>query len=829
MTTMLRTGAPTGPDTTHRRRLVVIGNGMAGARAVEEILARGGGDLFDVTMIGDEPYGNYNRILLSGVLSGEAEPRDIFINPLAWYEENGVALLAGARVAGIDRDERRVRTDDGAEVPYDLLILATGSRPFLPPIDGLLAEDGGLRPGAFAFRTIDDCAAIAAHARGCGRAVVIGGGLLGLEAARGLLTHDVSVEVVEAGPHLMGQQLDTEGGRILARTLEGMGIGVRCGAATVAVTGDGAVTGLRFADGSEVACDMVVVAAGIRANAGLAADCGLPVGRAVVVDDQMRTADPSIYAVGECAEHRELVYGLVAPLWEQARVLADHLTGALPAAAYEGSRVATKLKVMGVDLAVMGEKEPRDEHDEVVRFSDPRRGVYKSIVVRDGRLVGATMLGDVSRVPLLTQAFDKGTPLPEDRLEMLFDVGPPTAGPSVGDLPDDAQICNCNGVTKGAIACCAAEGGLSVAGVMKATRAGTGCGSCKDRVAEIVEWASGGEAAADPSADWYVPGVPLPKAELTAEIRSRDLRSVSAVFDALAGGVDDPGSKMGLTSLLRTIWGPNELGDERDARFINDRVHANIQKDGTFSVVPGISGGVTSADELRRIADVADKYGVPMIKITGGQRIDLLGVAKEDLPGMWQDLGMRSGHAYGKSFRTVKTCVGSEFCRFGVGDAVSLGIAIEERYKGLEAPAKLKLAVAGCPRNCSEAMVKDVGVVAIEGGRWEVYVGGAAGATVRRGDVLCTLPSPDEVITMTGRFIQYYRENARWLERTYDFVPRVGLAELRAVLVDDRDGDAARLDAEIARSVQGYEDPWAADAARPATPNQFAAPIAVGS
>ena len=828
MTTALRGRIDEGSNAQARtrRKLLVIGNGMAGARTVEEILARGGGEQFEITVFGDEPYGNYNRILLSGVLSGESDASDIFINPLDWYADNEIELRAGARVIQVDREARVVHADDGSRLRYDKLIYATGSRPFVPPIEGVM-KGHGPREGVFVFRTIDDCNAIASYAQGCSRAAVIGGGLLGLEAARGLLTHGVEVHVVEAGPHLMGQQMDAAGGRILARTLREMGIGVHCGSATVAVTGDECITGLSFTDGGHLECDMVVVAAGIRPNAELARECGLSVERAVVVDDQMLTDDPDVYAVGECAQHRGQVYGLVAPLWEQAEVLADHITGANDSGAYEGSKLATKLKVMGVELAVMGLKAPENDDDEVLQFSEPSRGVYKSVIIREGRLVGATLLGDVSKVSVLTQAFDKGTLLPEDRKELLFDIGAPAAVVAVADLPDDTQICNCNGVSKGDIAGCCAGGALSLGAVMKATRAGTGCGSCKEQVAQIVEWAAGGELVDDPSADYYVPGVPLAKAELVEEIRRLGLRSASEVFDALAAGRDDPGSKMGLTSLLRTIWGPDDLGDERDARYINDRVHANIQRDGTFSVVPGISGGVTSADQLRRIADVADKYAVPMIKITGGQRIDLLGIAKDDLPGVWKDLGMRSGHAYGKSFRTVKSCVGTDFCRFGVGDAISLGVEMEERFKGIEAPAKLKLAVAGCPRNCSEAMVKDVGAVAVEGGRWEIYVGGAAGAHIRKGDVLCTVDSHEEVLRVTGRFMQYYREHARWLERTYDFVPRIGLDELQAIVVDDRDGIAARLDAQMQRSVDEYVEPWQTDAELPATANQFAAPIAV--
>ncbi len=826
-TTLIDPAAAERNTASRRRRLVVIGNGMAGARAVEEILARGGGDQFQIVMFGDEPYGNYNRILLSGVLAGQSDPADIFINPLDWYRDNDIALEAGVRVTAIDRAAKEIRTSDGRRSPYDRLIIATGSRPFMPPVDGLMDGDDP-RPGVFVFRTIDDCEAIAGYAAGCRRAAVIGGGLLGLEAARGLMTHGVQVHVVEAAPHLMVQQVDAHCGRILARTIRQMGIGVHCGARTVSVDGAERVTGLTFEDGTRLECDMIVVAAGIRANAELAGASGLTVERGIVVDDHMRTDDPEIFAVGECAQHRGQVYGLVAPLWEQAEVLADQITGANRSAAYRGSKLATKLKVMGVELAVMGLKEPESDDDEILQFSEPARGIYKSVILRDGRLVGATLLGDTRKASLLTQAFDKGTPLPDDRLELMFDVG--TAPEvSVADLPDDAQICNCNGVSKGAIAACARSGGQSVVAVMKQTRAGTGCGSCKQQVAEVVEWAAGADLVEDPSIHYYVPGVPLTKPELVAAITRLGLRSVSEVFDALAGGVDDPGSKMGLTSLLRTIWGPDELGDERDARYINDRVHANIQRDGTFSVVPGISGGVTSAEQLRRIADVADKYSVPMIKITGGQRIDLLGIAKEDLPGVWRDLGMRSGHAYGKAFRTVKSCVGTDFCRFGVGDAIGLGVAMEERYKGLEAPAKLKLAVAGCPRNCSEAMVKDIGAVAVEGGRWEIYVGGAAGAHVRKGDVLCTVDSHDEVLRIVGRFMQYYRENARWLERTYSFVPRIGLDEIRAVVVEDRDGDAARLDADIQRSIDAYVDPWQTESQTPVTANQFAAPIPVGA
>jgi nitrite reductase (NADH) large subunit len=355
---------------------------------------------------------------------------------------------------------------------------------------------------------------------------------------------------------------------------------------------------------------------------------------------------------------------------------------------------------------------------------------------------------------------------------------------------------------------------------MDATRAGKGCGTCKNLVAQIVEWAAGGEVEEDPAADWYVPGIPLTKPALVAAVRKKGLKSVSAVFAALApGGAEDAKSKMGLASLLKMLWGA-EFVDERDARFINDRVHANIQRDGTFSVVPQMKGGVTTPADLRRIAEVAERHGVPMVKLTGGQRIDLLGIPKEKLPQIWAELDMPSGYAYAKSFRTVKTCVGSDFCRFGVGDSTALGIALEERYQGIEGPGKMKLAVTGCPRNCAEAYVKDLGVVAIDGGKWEIYVGGAAGAHVRKGDLLATVGSADEVIRLTGRFLQYYRENGNWLERTYAWVPRVGIEKIRAVVVDDAEGIAADLDARMDAAVAAYRDPWK-ERAEPATPGQF--------
>jgi nitrite reductase (NADH) large subunit len=805
------------------RRLVVVGNGMAGVRAIEEVLARQRSGTFDITVFGDEPYGNYNRILLSNVLAGSDDPAEIYLNPVDWYVDSGIDLRAGVRVVRIDRYARIVQGDDGSVTRYDKLILATGSRSFFPPMAGLWADNKTLTDGVFGFRTLDDTAAMIEQAEHRTNAVIIGGGLLGLEAARGLQNRGLTVEVVHASPTLMNAQLDDSAGAILRRSVEDLGIQVHTDKRTTEVRtdDDGRLSGIVFADGETIDCDMLVVAAGIRPNVGLAQRAGLTVERAIVVDDHMRSIDDdAIYVVGECAQHRGQVYGLVAPLWEQATVLADHLTGTNTRAAYHGSRTATKLKVAGVDVAAMGLKAPELPDDEFVQYSEPRQGVYKTIVIRDGKLVGATLVGDVSKVAFLTQAFDSGLPLPAERVSLMFDIGTPDVSVGVAELSDDAQVCNCNGVNKATLVACVQDGKRSVTGVMAKTKAGKGCGSCKELVGQIVEWAAGGAVAEDPSASWYVPGIPYDKPTLMRLIRELELHAVSSVFAALApDGREDANSKMALASLLEMMWA-DEFIDERDARFINDRVHANIQRDGTFSVVPQMKGGVTNVTQLRKIADVADKYDIPMIKLTGGQRIDLLGVRKEDLPAVWADLDMPSGYAYGKSFRTVKTCVGSDFCRYGVGDSTALGIAIEERYQGLASPAKMKLAVTGCPRNCAEALCKDLGVVAVDGGRWEIYVGGAAGAHIRKGDLLATVDDPQTVITLTGRFLQYYRENANWLERTYKFVPRVGIEKIRAVVVDDAEGIAASLDANMQKSVDAYRDPWQ-DGRNPVTEGQF--------
>jgi nitrite reductase (NADH) large subunit len=808
-----------------KQKLVVVGNGMAGARAVEEVLARDK-NRFDIVMFGDEPYGNYNRILLSNILSGAQDTSEIFINPLEWYEENDIKLHSGARVGEIDRAAKIVVSENGIREGFDKLLIATGSRAFIPPMAGVNLPCGKVKPGVFGFRTIDDCNAIVLKAKQSKRAAVIGGGLLGLEAARGLLNHGCEVHVVHLAGHLMEMQLDTSGGAILRSSMEAMGVNVHLKKLTSEVLGEDRVTGLGFKDGTTLDCDMVVVAAGIRPNSEIGLRCGLTVERAIVVDNHMRSvADSDVYVVGECAQHRGRVYGLVAPLWEQAKVFAEHITGRHEAA-YHGSKLATKLKVMGVELASMGITEPAEDRDEIIQFTEPKKGTYKKLIVREGRLVGCILMGDITKAAYLMQCFDRDAPLPDERLSLLFDLGAPSQKITIDEMPATMQVCNCNGVTKSAIAACVAGGVRSAPGVMNATRAGKGCGSCKGLVGEIVTWLCGGEVEDDPSVHYYVPSIPMRKADLAEAIRAQGLKSVSAVFNALAGGVEDAASKPALASLLITLWA-GEYEDERDARFINDRVHANIQKDGTFSVIPEIPGGVCTPAELMRIAEVALKYNVPLVKVTGGQRIDLVGVPKHDLPGVWRDLDMPAGYAWGKSYRTCKSCIGIDYCRFGLGDSMGLAVKIERRFRGLDSPGKLKLATAGCPRNCSEALIKDIGAVAIGDGKWEIYVGGAGGSHVRKGDVLCIVDSEDDVMLFTGRFMQYYRENAKYKERTYAFVERIGIERVRAVVVEDSEGIAAMLDAAMQAAVEATYDPWT-EATAPKTANQFVSVIAAG-
>jgi nitrite reductase (NADH) large subunit len=604
----------------------------------------------------------------------------------------------------------------------------------------------------------------------------------------------------------MERQLDPGAAELLLAAMPALGVDVRLEAATAAITGDKCAEGLRFADGSELEADLVVVSIGIRPQVELARSAGLAVQRGVVVDDRMVTTHPRALAVGECAQHRGVVYGLVAPIYDQAAVAADPICAR--SSAYPGSVQSAKLKVMGVDLVAIGQATGARE----VVAADAASGSYRKLVVDEqGHAAGAVLLGDTRGHELLLEKVKTREPV-DDLLSLLVEAGEASAA----DLPDTAQVCNCNGVRKGDIVDAIDANGLgSTQEVVAVTRAGAGCGSCKPLVKEILMLQRGG-LGEEPS--YLCPCRKQTREQLAALVREQDVSSVSELSETCGAGRDCGACKPGLAYLVSQVQ-ENRHREERHARFINDRVHANIQNDGTFSVVPRIRGGVTSPDELRRIADVAERHGVRMVKITGGQRIDLLGLRKEQLPAVWEELGMPSGHAYAKAVRTVKTCVGTDFCRFGLGDAISVGIELERLIEGLYTPHKVKSAVSGCPRNCAESYVKDIGLVAVDGG-WEVYVGGAAGGTVRKGDLLDRVDDSESAILLALAFLQHYREQAEYLERTYAYIERVGIEAVR---------DAVLENAEQARLVERYAiakaaadpDPWL-ERRDPVHPKQFA-------
>ncbi|MBN1237591.1 MAG: NAD(P)/FAD-dependent oxidoreductase [Gammaproteobacteria bacterium] len=816
--------------TGRKRRLVLVGNGMAGMRAIEELLALAP-DKYDITVFGAEPRGNYNRILLSPVLAAEKTPDDIMLNRPEWYAEHGIELRAGSEVVRLERGRRRVVAADGRDASYDRLILATGSNPIVLPLPG---SD---LPGVLSYRDLDDVdRMIAASGRGGGRAVVIGGGLLGLEAAYGLQKRGMHVTVVHLTESLMERQLDAAAAALLKRNLEQRGLEFRMPAQTSSIEGRGRVETVRFADGSALPADLVVMAVGIRPNVALAEASGLPCDRGVLVDDTMQTFDPAIYAVGECVQHRGSCYGLVAPLFEQAKVLANHLAE-LGIARYRGSQVSTKLKVTGIDLFSAGEFGGGDGTEELT-FQDPARGVYKKLVVDKGRIRGAVLYGDTIDGAWYFQMMRDGTDITSLRESVLFGqahIGDSGRGgaDAVTALPDHAEVCGCNGVSKGAIVrAISAKNLFTLDDVRAHTKASSSCGSCTGLVEQLLANTLGGDYSEAPAKKPMCPCTIHTHEEVRQTITAYSLKTIPAVMAFLEWKTPDGCHKCrpALNFYLLCAW-PGEYRDDKHSRFINERAHGNIQRDGTYSVVPRIWGGVTSPSELRAIADVAEKYRVPTVKITGGQRLDLLGVRKEDLPRMWADLaaaGFVSGHAYGKALRTVKTCVGKEWCRFGTQDSTGLGIRLERMSWGSWHPHKVKLAVSGCPRNCAEATIKDFGVVCVDSG-YELHVGGNGGIKVRTTDFLCKVGTEEEVLEYCGAFLQLYREEARYLERTAPWIERVGLEHVRERVVDDAGGRRALYARFVESQKHSQVDPWAERArggdAEEFTPLPAAAPV----
>ncbi len=769
-----------------KEKLVVVGNGMAGMRAVEELLKLDA-DKYEITVFGNEPYPNYNRIMLSPVLAGEKTIDDIILNSREWYDENGINLITGDEVVEIDRVKRKVMTASGAETHYDRLLLATGSKPFIIPVPG---HD---KDGVIGFRDIADVETMLDAAKTSKHAVVIGGGLLGLEAANGLMKQGMDVTVVHLLDSLMERQLDKPASAMLKASLEERGMKFLMEAQTAEITGDGHVSGVKFADGSEVAADLVVMAVGIRPNIELAEKAGLHCERGVVVDDTMQTFDPKIYAVGECVQHRGQCYGLVAPLFEQAKVVANHLAE-MGIARYEGSVTSTKLKVTGIDLFSAGEFN-EGEGDETLVLQDPGAGVYKKLVIRDDKVKGAVLYGDTMDGTWYFTLLREGTDISAFRSTILFgqhdlgDAGHGSSGSGVMSLPDSAEICGCNGVCKGDIVNAITTKGLfTLAEVQAHTKASSSCGSCTGLVEELLASTVGEGYDEAPSKQGMCNCTEHSHDEVIAAIRDQELKSMDAVREAMGWKTPDgcASCRPALNYYLLARW-PAEYQDDAQSRFINERAHGNIQKDGTYSVVPRMFGGLCTAEDLRAIADVSDKYQVPEMKVTGGQRIDLFGVKKEDLPAMWKDLsdaGFVSGHAYGKALRTVKTCAGKTWCRFGTQNSTGLGVKLEELTWGSWMPHKFKLAVSGCPRNCAEATIKDFGVVCVDSG-YELHVGGNGGIKVRVTDLLTKVATEEEVLEYCGAFTQLYREEGHYLERTAPWVERVGLNHIKEQILDD--------------------------------------------
>jgi len=790
-----------------KQKLVIIGAGMASGRALEHLFDEGAG-AYDVTLFGAEPRGNYNRIMLSPVLSGEKTYAEIVTHDADWYAAHGVTTRFGEAVTRIDR-ARKVVVSARGETPYDKLLLATGSAPFIIPVPG---HD---LPGVTAYRDLDDTLRMMEAARAPGaKAVVIGGGLLGLEAAAGLALRGMDVTVLHLMGHLMERQLDPAAGYLLQRDLERRGIRVHCKAHTQAIVGEGRAEAVLLEDGATYEADIVVMAVGIRPETRLALDARLECSRGVVVDDAMTTSDPDIHAIGECVEHAKICYGLVAPLYDMAKVAAQTLLGR--EAAFRGMDVSTKLKVTGVDLFSAGDFAEGPEREDIV-FRDPGRGVYKRLVLEQNRIVGAVMYGDTADGAWFLQKLKAREDIAADRDTLIF--GPAFAGgapldpmAAVAASPDDLEICGCNGVCKGAITGAITSKGLTTLEEVRAvTKASSSCGSCTGLVESLLKTTLG-DAYAAPAEKPMCGCTEMTHEDVRRLIVAKELKSIPAVMQELGWRTSCgcASCRPALNLYLIVAW-PTEYRDDGQSRFINERAHGNIQKDGTFSVVPRMWGGVTSPAELRAIADVAEKFAIPTVKVTGGQRIDLLGVKKQDLPAVWADLnaaGMVSGHAYAKGLRTVKTCVGTDWCRFGTQDSTGLGIRLERLLWGSWTPHKVKLAVSGCPRNCAEATCKDVGVVCVDSG-YEIGVGGAAGMDLKRTEPLGKVATEDEALEMVAAFVQLYRENARYLHRPYKWIERVGMDWVRARVVDDADSRRALAD-RFALSQSIYRaDPWA--------------------
>ncbi|MFD7237304.1 nitrite reductase large subunit NirB [Streptomyces syringium] len=799
---------------------------MVGQRFLEALYEKEGADRrWRVTVLAEEPRPAYDRVHLTATFTG-TRAEDLALTPPGFLDSHGIDLRLGEPATAIDREGRTVTTASGARIGYDALVLATGSYPFVPPVPGHDAD------GCHVYRTIEDVAAIRSRAAGARTGVVVGGGLLGLEAAGALRALGLRTHVVEFAPRLMALQIDDAGGAALRRKIEELGVSVHTGAGAerIDTDADGKVRALALSDGTVLDADLVVFSAGVRPRDQLARDCGLPVGDrgGIVVDTGCRTADPRIHAIGECALAADgRVYGLVAPGYAMAETAARRLDGG--DSDFTGADTSTKLKLLGVDVASFGDAHGTTEGALDVLYADSRAGVYKKLVIGpDGSLLGGILVGDADSYATLRPLAGSRAPLPVPPEQLLL---PDSAGPAGGPvgaaaLPDDAVICSCHNVSKGTIRTAVAEGGCAtVAAVKKCTKAGTGCGSCEKALTTLVtdELAATGTETARGLCEHFT----HTRAELYEIIRVKGITTFTRLLAEHGSGQGCAVCKPTVASILATLGDTPYIldGEQAALQDTNDHFLANLQRNGSYSVVPRVPGGEITPDGLITIGEIARDFGL-YTKITGGQRIDMFGATVDQLPAIWRrlvDAGFESGHAYGKALRTVKSCVGQTWCRYGVQDSVALAIDLELRYRGLRAPHKLKSAVSGCARECAEAQSKDFGVIATSTG-WNLYVGGNGGMTPRHADLLVQDVDRTTLIRTIDRFLMFYIRTADRLERTAPWIERLegGLDHLRAVILDDALGICAELDALMDRHVGTYQDEWAATLDDPERLRRFA-------
>jgi nitrite reductase (NADH) large subunit len=795
-----------------KKRIVIIGNGMVGYKFCEKMIAKAGVGNFDIIVFGEEPRPAYDRVHLSEFFSGKTAD-DLSMAPAGWYAENEITLHIGDPVQNIDRAAKTVHSYKGLTVSYDYLIIATGSSAFVPSIPGVEKK------GVFIYRTIEDLEMMKDHAQKAKKGVVIGGGLLGLEAAKALLDLGISdTHVIEFASRLMPRQIDDAGSKILESKLTSLGLTIHTNKNTLEILGEEEISAMRFSDDTELKTDMLVISAGIKPRDELAKLCGLEVGHrgGIVVDEYLCTSDDSIFAIGECALYKGMIYGLVAPGYEMADVVATILTGGDKT--FTGYDMSTKLKLIGVDVASFGDPFVPHDHCRTVVFEDTMKGIYKRInITNDGKyLLGGILIGDAEAYNMLLQTTKNKIALPPNPEDVILGARggeAAEAGAGVASLPDDVLICSCESVTKGQICNSVLEQGCeSVDQIKKCTKAGTGCGGCVPMVKDLMGDAmkSQGKYIKNAVCEHFN----YSRQELFDLIKINQLKSYDEVLNSIGYGDGCEVCKPAVSSILASLWNEMILQKGNDtAQDSNDRFLANIQKGGTYSVVPRIAGGEITPEKLIVIGEVAKKYNL-YTKITGGQRIDMFGAHLSDLPLIWKELidaGFESGHAYGKALRTVKSCVGSTWCRFGLHDSVSFAIEIENRYKGLRAPHKLKSAVSGCIRECAEAQSKDFGIIATEKG-WNLYVCGNGGSKPQHALLLATDLDNQTCIKYIDRFLMFYIKTADPLTRTATWLNKMegGIDYLRNVVVNDSLGVAEQLEEEIQHLIDQYECEWKA-------------------